>query len=105
MERGEGFVESMLPEEQESGQKLILPENAYTFSGSVKAIYAENHAEEEMEIFTGQRLGKVHSLYIDEEAWLKEELRGSSKLVVEEGEDGMLSVNVNSVQKSDYPTK
>jgi len=41
LERGEGFVESMLPEEQESGQKLILPENAYTLSGSVKAIYAE----------------------------------------------------------------
>ena len=58
-----------------------------------------------MEIFTGQRLGKVHSLYIDEEAWLKEELRGSSKLVVEEGEDGMLSVNVTSMQKSDYPAK
>ena len=36
--KGEGFVESMLPEEQESGQKLILPENANTLSSSVKAI-------------------------------------------------------------------
>ena len=62
----------------------------------------ENHAEEEMEIFTGQRLGKVHSLCIDEEVWLKEELK-SSKLEVEEGEHAMISVNVNSMQKSDYP--
>ena len=55
-----------------------------------------------MEIFTGQRLGKVHSLCIDEEVWLKEELK-SSKLEVEEGEHAMISVNVNSMQKSDYP--
>jgi len=32
--RGEGFEESLEPEEQDSGRKLVLPENAYNLSGS-----------------------------------------------------------------------
>ena len=32
--RGKGFVISMSPEEQESGRKLVFPENTYSLSGS-----------------------------------------------------------------------
>lgn len=69
--RGKGFIKSMPPEKQESGQKLVLPEKAIY-------IYREYHADEEVELCAGWRLGKVHSLYIDKEAWLREELRGGS---------------------------
>ena len=44
--KGEGFVESIPPEEQEAGRKLVLSENAYNLTGSVQAIYMENHTEE-----------------------------------------------------------
>ena len=43
--RGEGFVESFEPEEQDSGRKLVLPENEYNLSESMQAVYVENHAE------------------------------------------------------------
>ena len=46
----------------------------YNLPGTTQAIYVENHAEENIEIYSG----KIHSLYIDKEALLKEELRGSS---------------------------
>ena len=36
--RGEGFVESLEPEEQDSGRKLVLPENAYNLSVSIQAV-------------------------------------------------------------------
>ena len=55
--KGEGFVESMLPEEQDSGRKLVLPETTYNLSGEVQGV--ENHMEEEIEICTGQKLGKI----------------------------------------------
>ena len=55
--KGEGFVESMLPEEQDSGRKLVLPETANKLSGEVQGV--ENHMEEEIEICTGQKLGKI----------------------------------------------
>jgi len=58
-------------------------------SGSTQAIYEENNAKEDLEICTGQRLRKIYSLYIDKEAWLKEELKGSSKPEVEEDLDEM----------------
>ena len=45
--KGEGFVESMLPVEQDSSQKLVILETAYNLSGKVQAIYVENHMEEE----------------------------------------------------------
>ena len=41
-----GVVESLLLGDQEKGRKILLPENAYDLSGSVQAVYAENHAEE-----------------------------------------------------------
>ena len=44
------------------------PDNAYDLSGSVQAVYVENHAEESLEICVGQRLGTIHSLCIDEKA-------------------------------------
>ena len=47
----EGFVESMLPEEQDSGRKLVLPETANKLSGEVQQ-GVENHMEEEIEICT-----------------------------------------------------
>ena len=34
--------------------KLLLPENAYNLSGSVQAIYIENHAEEKVELCAGR---------------------------------------------------
>ena len=64
---------------KEAIRKLVLPENAYNLSGSVQAIFVENHVEEDKELCVGQRLGTVHSLYIDKEAWLREELKGGSK--------------------------
>jgi len=70
--RGEGFVESLEPKEQDSGQKLVLPENAYNMSGSIQAVYVENHAEEDAELCIGQRLGRIHSLQIDKEACRKQ---------------------------------
>ena len=42
--KGEGFVEFMLPEEQDSSWKLALLETAYNLSGEVQAIYVENHS-------------------------------------------------------------
>ena len=44
--KGEGFVESMLPEEQDSGRKLVLPETANKLSVEVQGV--ENHMEEEI---------------------------------------------------------
>ena len=101
--KGEGFVESMLPEEQDSGRKLVLPETANKLSGEVQGV--ENHMEEEIEICTGQRLGKILLLEIDKEAWIKEELPGSKKLEVKEDGEETLFKNVNLMQESDYPTE
>ena len=37
----------MLPEEQEAGQELVLPENDYNLSGSIPAIDMKNHEDED----------------------------------------------------------
>ena len=42
---------------------------------------------------------------MNKRAWLKEELRGSWELEVEENDEETLSRNVNSMQESDYPTE
>ena len=60
---------------------------------------------QEVELYVDQRLGKVHSLYVDKEAWLQGELRGRSKPEVREDEDETTSENVNSKQEYDYPTE
>ena len=75
---GEGVVESLPLEDQEKGRNILLLENAYNLSGSVQAIYVENHAEECVELCVGQKLGKIHSMCIYKLAWIKEELRGST---------------------------
>ena len=41
----EGMVESLPLEEQEKGRNILLPENAYDLSGSVQAVYLENHTD------------------------------------------------------------
>ena len=90
--KGQGFVEYILLDEQETGRKLILPET-YDLSGSIQAVYVENHAEESIEICVGQRLGTIHSLCIDEKAWLKAELQGGSEPDIEnDGEEVLQEV-------------
>jgi len=48
--KGAGVVESLPLEAQEKGRRILLPENAYDLSGSVQAVYVENHAEECVEL-------------------------------------------------------
>jgi len=88
-------VESIPMDEQEKGRRVLLPENAYDLSGSVQAVYVENHADESVELEIGQKLGTIHSLCIDKDAWIKEELRGSTAPDVDEEEvcDSQDSVN------------
>jgi len=45
--KDEGFVESMLPEEQEAGWELVLPDNGYNLSGSIQAIQESDNSTEE----------------------------------------------------------
>jgi len=40
--RGGGFVESMLPEEQDHGRKLVLPKTIYNISGKELVFSVEN---------------------------------------------------------------
>ena len=103
--KGQGFVESLPLAEQESGRKLILPENAYDMSGSVQAVYVENHDEESVEICLGQRLGTIYSLCIDEKTWLEAELQGGSVPDIDNDGEEVLPEVVNTVQESDYPTE
>ena len=103
--KGQGFVESIPLEEQETGRKLILPENAYDLSGSVQAVYVENYTEECVEVCVGQRLGIIHSLLIDKAAWLKVELQGGSESEVSDDEEEVTSETINTMQESDYPTE
>ena len=56
---GEGVVELLPLEDQEKGRNILLLENAYNLSGSVQAIYVENHADECVELCVGQKLGIV----------------------------------------------
>ena len=99
------IVESIPLEEQETGRKLIHPENAFDLSGSVQSVYVENHTQECVEVCAGQRLGTIHSMCIDEAAWLKAELRGGSKQEVSDDEEEVTSETINTLQESDYPTE
>jgi len=80
--KGAGMVELLPLEDQEKGRKVLLPENAYDLSGSLQAVYVENHAEK----CVGQKLGTIQSMCIDKQAWIKEELRGSTALDLDEEE-------------------
>ena len=53
----------------------------------------------------GQKLGMIHSMSIDKQAWIKEELRGSTAPDLDEEEVCNLQESVNSLQESDFPTK
>ena len=77
----------------------------YNLSGSVQAIYVENHADESLEVCVGQRLGTIHSMCIDKEEWLKEELWGRKEPEVDTEEDETPSETANSIKESDYPTE
>jgi len=81
---------------------LVLPENAYNLSGSIQAVYVENHAEEDVEICVGQRLGRIPSLQIDKEAWVKAELGGENIMEVRSEDQ---TEEINSVQESEYATE
>ena len=70
-----------------------------------EVIYVENQSEECVEVYTGQRLGTLHSMCIDEAAWLKAELRGGSEPEVSDDEEEVTSETINSVQESDYLTE
>ena len=74
-------------------------------SGSVQAVYVENHDEESVEICLGQRLGTIYSLCIDEKAWLEAELQGGSVPDIDNDGEEVLPEVVNTVQESDYPTE
>ena len=102
---GEGVVESLPLEEQEKGRNILLPENAYNLSGSVQAIYVENHAEECVELCVLQKLGTIHSMSIDKQAWIREELRASAVSDPDEEEVRDSKETVNSMQEPDYPTE
>ena len=75
---GVGVVESLPIEEQERGRMVLLLDSAYVLSGSVQAVYVENHAEGCVDLCVGQKLGTIHSMCIDKEAWIREELREST---------------------------
>ena len=99
------MVESLPLGEQERGRKILLPENAYDLSGSVQAVYVENQAEECVELCVGQKLGTIHSMCIDKQAWIKEELRGSTVSDLDEEEVCNSQESVNSLQESDFLTE
>ena len=103
--KGDGVVESLPLEYQEKGRRVLLPENVYDLSGSVQAVYAENHAEECVELCVGQKLGTIHSMCIDKQAWIKEELRGSMAQDLDEEEVCNSQESLNALQESDFPTE
>ena len=96
--RGEGFVDSMLPEEQNPG-------TFYHLSGKEPLIFVENHSYEGVEVSMKKRLGTIHSLDIDKKAWLKDQLRGRSETEVGKDAEENLSENVYGMKESDYPTE
>ena len=103
--KGAGVVESLPLEDQEKGRKVLLPENAYDLSGSIQAVYVENHADESVELYVGQKLGTIHSMCIDKQAWIKEELSGSTVPDLDEEEVWTSQELVNILQESDFPTE
>ena len=68
-------------------------------------MYVENHADECVELCVGQKLGTIHSMCIDKQAWIKEELRGSTVPDLDEEEVCTSQEWVNSLQESDFPTE
>ena len=103
--KGAGVVASLPLEDQEKGRKVLLQENVYALSGSVALVYVENHAEECVELCVGQKLGTIHSMCIDKQAWIKEELRGSTAPDLDEEEVCNSQESLNSLQESDFPTE
>ena len=101
--KGAGVVESLPSEDQEKGRKVLLPENAYDLSGSIQAVYVENHANEYVELCVGQKLGTIHSMCIDKQAWIKE--RGSIVPDLDEEEVCTSQESINSLQESNFPTE
>ena len=97
--KGAGVVESLPLEDQEKGRKILVPENAFDLSGSVQAVYVENHAEECVKLCVGQKLGTIHSMCIDKQTWIKEELRGSTAQDLDEEEVCNSQESVNSLQE------
>ena len=93
------MVESLPLEDQEKGRKILVPENAFDLSGSVQAVYVENHAEECVKLCVGQKLGTIPSMCIDKQAWIKEELRGSTAQDLDEEEVCNSQESVNSLQE------
>ena len=53
----------------------------------------------------GQKLGTIPSMSIDKQAWIKEELRGSTAPDLDEEEVHDTPETVNSMQESDFPTE
>ena len=53
----------------------------------------------------GQKLGTIHSMSIDKQAWIKEELRGSTAPDLDEEEVCDSQETVNSIQESDFSTE
>ena len=100
-----GLVESLPLENQEKGRKVLLLENEYDLSGSVQAVYMENHADECVELCVGQKLGTIHSMCLEKEAWIKEELRGSTAPDLDKEKVCNSQESINSLQKSDFPTE
>ena len=68
-------------------------------------MYVENHAEECVELCVGQKLGTIHSMCIDKQAWIKEELRGSTVSDLDEEEVCNSQESVNYMQESDFLTE
>ena len=100
-----GLVESLPLENQEKGRKVLLLENEYDLSGSVQAVYMENLADECVELCVGQKLGTIHSMCLEKEAWIKEELRGSTAPDLDKEKVCNSQESINSLQKSDFPTE
>jgi len=68
-------------------------------------VYVENHAEECVELCVGKKLGSIHSMCIDKQAWIKEELRESMASDLDEEEVCNSQDSVNSLQELDFPTE
>jgi hypothetical protein len=60
----------------------------------VQAVYVEN-----------QKLGTIHSMCIDKEAWIREELRGSTAQDLDKEKVCITQESVNLLQESDFPTE
>ena len=71
----------------------------------MQAIYVENHADECVELCVGQKLGTIHSMCIDKQAWIQEEIRGSTAPDLDKEEVCNSQESVNSLQELDFPNE